>query len=47
MKNAMELFENTATDSDVDIAYHDDLAGMVFIADSEQEATARFDACQI
>ena len=44
MKNAMELFENMVTDSDVDIAYRDDLEGMVFLADSEQEATARFDA---
>lgn len=40
----MELFENMVTDSDVDIAYRDDLEGMVFLADSEQEATARFDA---
>jgi hypothetical protein len=44
MKNTMELFENIVTDADADIAYRDDLEGMVFIADSEQEATARFDA---
>ena len=44
MKNAMELFENIVTDSASDIPYRDDLEGMVFIADSEQEATARFDA---
>jgi len=44
MKDATELFENIVTDSASDIPYRDDLEGMVFIADCEQEATARFDA---
>lgn len=44
MKNTMEFFENIVTDSGGDIPYRDDLEGIVFVADSEQEATARFDA---
>ena len=44
MKNTMELFEDIITDSEIDIPYRDDLEGQVFVADTEQEATARFDA---
>ena len=40
----MELFENAISDSAGDVPYRDDLEGIVFIADCEREATARFDA---
>lgn len=44
MKNTVELFENMAAELANDLPYRNDLDGKVFIADSEQEATARFDA---
>ncbi|MDX1485364.1 MAG: hypothetical protein R3229_12885 [Alphaproteobacteria bacterium] len=44
MKDATDLLATMDADMDSDIPYRDDLKAEVFIADSEQEATARFDA---
>ncbi len=43
MENATELLNSLVPEGGNDIPYRENLTGKIFIADSEQEATARFD----
>ena len=44
MDNSSDLLDSIDTNAESDIPYQEGLKGKVFIADSEQEAVARFDA---
>ncbi len=44
MENSTVLLDSIDTNPETDIFYREDLKGKVFIANSEQEAAARFDA---